>query len=143
MSSLTEVVPNLQAQGPVIDVTLGVPSWLAAALQGTGTAIPPRLPAKALLDTGASNSVVQQGLPTTLGLNPVGIQLVNTATHQAVPCPEYALSMVFPNGETGDFTVTESSSLAVQGLDCLIGRDVLQYAILIYTGPRDQFTLCF
>ena len=113
------------------------------ALDNQGQPIPDRIPTKALLDTGASASCVQQGLPGQLGINPIGVQLINTASHQAVPMPEYALSFRFPNGEVGDFTVTESGGLAAQGLGCLIGRDVLAFAVLVYVGPRQEFTLCF
>jgi hypothetical protein len=53
--------------------------------------------------------------------------------------------ITLPHGQYIDTTVIQSppSGFEGQNIDGVIGRDVLQYAILIYMGARAQFTLSF
>lgn len=131
--------PNLEGDGPLIEVTFGLVRAAAVHLEA-GTA-PNPVRATALIDTGASATVVKTDLLDPLGLHPVGEVPVNTPTGHHVPCLIYAVQLTLPQG-TIEVTVIEAP-LEGQNIQALIGRDVLKHALLIYQGPSSQFTLSF
>jgi hypothetical protein len=142
MPSFTAQVPNLQADGPVVEIRIAVGSAVEAALRATGAPIPAALPSLAMIDTGATSSVIRQGLAAQLGLNPVGVTYVTTPSSTNVPCPEYLVRLVFPNNVLFETTVIEAP-LQSQNIQCLIGRDVLAHAVLVYIGYGNLFSLSF
>ena len=97
MPSFTSQVPNLQAVGPVVELRVTVGSAAEAALRTAGNPIPNPIPALAMIDTGATSSVIRQGLAAQLGLYPVGVTYINTPSSMNVPCPEYLVRLAFPN----------------------------------------------
>ena len=96
----------------------------------------------AMIDTGATSSVIRQGLAAQLGLNPVGVTYITTPSSTNVPCPEYLVRFVFPNNVLFETTVLEAP-LQSQNIQCFIGRDVLAHAVLIYIGYGNPFSLSF
>jgi hypothetical protein len=139
---------DLETEGPVIDVTIGMSAAaLTAVAQAGGQPSPPPAPVSAslLIDTGASHSMVKDGLLGPLGLHPVGAVGVNSPTSQGVVCPVYSVRMNLPNSQYIDTTVIQAQPAGFQGqnIDGVIGRDVLKWGILIYMGQRAQFTLSF
>src|SRR5438128_289000 len=104
-----------------------------------GQPLAPPTTVRAQVDTGASSSVIQSGLAQLLGLQPVGVVLVNTPSHEAVQSLAYAIQIL-----TGrlSFEVTAiEAPLQGQAIQALIGRDVLANCVLIYQGWINQFTL--
>jgi hypothetical protein len=95
-----------------------------------------------MIDTGATGSVIQQGLAAQLGLNPVGLVQIHTPSSTNVVCYEYAVRLVFPNNVVFEGTVIEAP-LQGQHIQCLIGRDVLAQAVLVYIGYSNLFSLSF
>lgn len=141
MPSFNAESPNLEGDGPLIEVTFGLVRAAAQLRRDAGEAVPSPIRATALIDTGASGTVAKAGLLAPLGLHPVGVISVNTPTGHDVPCPTYAVSLALPQG-TIEVTVIEAP-LEGQNIEALIGRDVLKHGILIYQGPSNQFTLSF
>ena len=86
MPSFTSQVPNLQGVGPIVDIRIAIGREVEAVLRASGTAVPPPLQAVAMIDTGATGSVIRQGLAAQLGLNPVGVTYINTPSSTNVPC---------------------------------------------------------
>lgn len=115
---------------------------MATALQSAGAAVPAPVPALAMIDTGASGSVIRQGLAAQLGLNPIGLTYVTTPSSTNVPCYEYAVRLIFPNNVIADVAVLEAP-LQGQNMQCLIGRDVLAHGVLVYIGYQNLFSLSF
>ena len=95
-----------------------------------------------MIDTGATVSVVQQGLPAQLGLEPVGVTYINTASSTNVACHEYVVVLIFPNNVVAETTILEAP-LEGQHIQCLIGRDVLAHGVLVYVGSSNFFSLSF
>ncbi|MGH7208795.1 MAG: aspartyl protease family protein [Nitrospiraceae bacterium] len=95
-----------------------------------------------MIDTGATGSVMRQGLAAQLGLNPVGVAYINTPSSTNVACYEYLVRLVFPNNVLFETTVLEAPLLG-QHIQCLIGRDVLAHAVLVYIGYGNLFSLSF
>jgi|ERR1700722_5623129 len=128
--------------GPVVDVGLSVPLALEDQLRRAGESLPQPIQLQSMIDTGATGSVIQQGLAAQLGLKPIGVTLINTPSSTNVECYEYAVRFVFPNNVVVEGTVIEAP-LKGQHIQGLVGRDVLQHAVLVYIGYAGQFTLSF
>lgn len=142
MPSFTAQVANLQAVGPVVELRIAVGEAVEAALKAAGTPVPSPLPAVAMIDTGATGSVIRQGLAAQLGLNPVGVTYINTPSSTNVACHEFLVRLVFPNNVVYETTVIEAP-LQGQHVQCLIGRDVLAHGVFVYIGYGNLFSLSF
>lgn len=142
MPSFTATIPNLQTVGPVVDVHLAVGSSVEAALKASGQTIPSPVQLTAMIDTGASGTVIRQGLANQLGLHPVGVTAITTPSSTNVPCYEYVVQLVFPNNVVVGTTAIEAP-LQGQHIQCLIGRNVLAHGVLIYIGYNNLFSLSF
>ncbi len=143
MPSFTTHVSNLQAIGPVVEqLQIAVGSAVEGALRKAGVSIPSPVLTTAMIDTGATVSVVRQGLPVQLGLNPVGVAHINTPSSTNVACYEYLVRFVFPNNVVVEATVLEAP-LQGQHIQCLIGRDVLAHGVFVYIGYGNLFSLSF
>lgn len=142
MPSFTTQVPNLQGVGPVVEVRLAVGTIIEEVLQKNNQSIPIPLPALAMIDTGATGTVIREDLINQLNLNPVGVTLISTPSSTNVQCFEYLMRILFPNNVVIE-TVVIAAPLQGQHIQCLIGRDVLRLGVLIYTGYVDTFTLSF
>jgi hypothetical protein len=135
--------------GPIISVYVAVSQPRADALTAAGTAIPAPVLIRALVDTGASCTCIDPGVLTPLGLTPTGQMPMLTPSTGAVPQlkNQYDVSLIIPSGPHTPLVfsaipITESD-LAVQGIQALIGRDILADCILAYNGTMRMFTLAF
>ncbi|MEA2491535.1 MAG: hypothetical protein QOH21_3327 [Acidobacteriota bacterium] len=98
----------------------------------------------ALVDTGASGTVLNPAIIRQLGLNPVGTALIHTpSTTAPVQCNRYQINVYFPQGVVVEDVVAIEAPLGGQSIQCLIGRDVLRNGLLVYVGHANQFTLAF
>jgi len=95
-----------------------------------------------MIDTGATVSVIQQGLPAQLGLEPIGVVYVNTPTSVYVACHKYLVRLIFPNNVLAETPIIEAP-LAGQRIQCLVGRDVLARGLFVYIGYGNLFSLSF
>ena len=95
-----------------------------------------------MVDTGATRSVIRQGLAAQLALNPVGVTRITTPSHTNGACYEYQVRLILPNNVTFEGVFLEAS-LQGQHIQCLIGRDVLAQAVLVYIGYSNLFSLSF
>jgi hypothetical protein len=138
--TFTSQQPNLAVTGPVVSIELAVGSALEVTLQAAGEAVPAPITTNALIDTGASASVIQQGLAARLGLHAVGVVPVNTPSSTNVMCLQYAVRFVLPSRIVVDVTAIEAP-LQGQNIQCLIGRDILAGGVLVYNGCADMFSL--
>jgi hypothetical protein len=141
---------DLDASGrPVVELYASVSRPMATAMESAGEMPPRPVVIRALVDTGASRSLVQSSIPRSLELDPVGIDYLNTASTGGTPiaCPVYSINLFFagvPNGTLdSDLRVVEIEDLSGLGVDMLLGRDVLDRCLLVYTGPESRFTLVF
>lgn len=144
MPSFTNQIANLTQVGPIAEVLVGPSQALAKALQVKGSAVPQPIRVTAMVDTGASSTVITPSVVQALGVQPVGVQQMSTpSTQQPVVVHQYDVSLHFPNGVTVHGARALEAPLGGQHIQCLIGRDVLQHGVLIYIGYARQFTLSF
>lgn len=142
MPSFTVAVPDLRAIGPIVEIRIAVPQAVEAIFASSGQPAPSPVSVTAMIDTGASGTVIQAGIAARLGLNPVGVVAINTPSSTGVLCAQYAVRLIFPNNVVGEAVVTEAP-LTGQHIQGLIGRDVLSQAVLVYIGYTNQFTMSF
>ena len=142
MPSFTIRVADIQQIGAVVEVVLMPP---LSFLQATGIKQTEAKATKvlAMIDTGATCTVIRKDIAASLGLSPCGTTLINTPSSANVTCYQFNISMVFPNNLNLTSIVVTEAPLQGQHIQCLIGRDVLKNTILIYTGYDNSFTLSF
>ena len=119
-------------------------------MKAAGIAVPTHVSGTFLLDTGASNTVVDTSLIAPLGITPTGTIMCHTPSTGTVAQAfnQYDVAIIVPGAVPGQAWVVEAlpvmeSNLAPQGIQGLIGRDMLDDAILIYNGTTKHFTLAF
>ena len=142
MPSFTTQVPNLREMGPVVQVRLAIGSALEDFLKKANQNLPPPIQVPAMIDTGATGTVVREDIVKQLNLHPIGVTLINTPSSTNVQCYEYLMRLLFPNNVIVE-TFVIAAPLQGQNILCLIGRDVLQHGVFIYTGYVNTFTLSF
>ncbi len=122
------------------------------ALVAANAAVPAPVQISALVDTGATGTVIDPSVMQTLGLTPTGTVNVITPTTGStpVPCPQFDIALVIPGATANDpplifqtIPVIASELLAPQGIHALIGRDILDQCFFVYNGGVKQFTLAY
>jgi hypothetical protein len=141
---------SLTAAGPLLTVLVGISSPRATALQKAGIAPPQYVRGTFLLDTGASGTCLDPNFVSSLGLVSTGSVAIQTPSTAGTPvsCNQYDVSIFIPDqsGQGGFFLgalpVIETP-LASQGIEGLIGRDVIDRCTLVYNGTANMFTLAY
>ena len=121
------------ATGPLINVGVLQPGALTPVL-----ATPPPLTTfPALIDTGASATCISPTVAQTIGLQPMGMRSMTSATH-SVPVNVYLVDLLLPFGNAGFLVqgaqVMEFGPPGGSPFQILLGRDIL---------CRGTFTLSF
>lgn len=140
---------DIEALGPIVQVGVGVSEPVRAALVTANRTLPALQISRALVDTGASCSVVDEAVVKALGLSPVSFATVHTPSTAGKPIqqPVYDVSIWLYHAQTKyvwerSFPVG-CAVLRAQGIDMLLGRDVLAECLLICDGPERRFTISF
>jgi predicted aspartyl protease len=133
---------RFRAQGPLIQVEVSLHPAAEANLQNANLPIPAPIPGTALIDTGASVSSVDESIVSQLGIPAVGTSQVFTPGGQVLqqlhPCRIW-----FPGASLPPITFgfVLAGILKAQGIDVLLGRDVLRDYVLVYNGPGAHYTI--
>jgi predicted aspartyl protease len=130
----------LQQRGPVVQVLVTIEQNAGKALASQGKPVPIPEPGIALIDTGASNSCIDEKVAQKLGLPVIDQGSMLSASHEKVPCNIYPALIATP---IMNFNIPRAmgASLAPHGLIAIIGRDVLQACVFFYNGLSGEFTL--
>lgn len=142
MPSFSVQSPGLENLGPIIEISVAVGSLFEESLRAGSQPIPFPVPVFAMIDTGASRSVIRADITNQLNLKPVGTTLIQTASTTNVRAYEYLLRFLMPNGVIAEVRAI-AAPLQGQNIQCLIGRDILRHGVLIYLGHDNSFTLSF
>jgi hypothetical protein len=110
--------------------------------------VPTPIRVRLLLDTGAKSTCLDPSIFKSLSLSPTGTTFIRTPSTGQVPfaCNTYDVSITILHTSAhlfrGSLPVMEADFRA-QGIDGLLGRDVLSDCLVIYDGPGQSFTLSF
>lgn len=134
--------------GPILDIAVSVSVPHARALQKLNQAVPQSIQIRALIDTGASGTCIDPQCLNSLGLTPKNQIPIHTPSTGGTPqlCDQYDISLVLIHPRlsmTIQAIPVIASQLAVQGIQALIGRDVLSRCLLVYDGSGARCSLGF
>lgn len=87
----------------------------------------------------------------SLGLTPTGSIPVHTPSTGSTPhtADQYDIGLLIPGAVQGHQPLiinalpVMASDLAIQGIQALIGRDILKNCVLVYNGTVSVFTVAF
>jgi len=127
--------------GPLLPIEVSVPQTLIDHLTSKGEPVPPTVSGNALVDTGASISVVDLEVISKLKISPVGVVRVQTTAGQ-VDQNVFPMRFKLPNLTIESETVV-GADLKPHRIVALIGRDVLSRFVFIYLGGTGRIVLCF
>lgn len=136
-------------RGPIVDVCIGVSEPQQKWMKSRGLEIPPAITVQLLIDTGADTTTIAEIHMRSLGIQASGVAPVRTITTDVTgaDCYTYGASLRIEAPLFGDKS-HEIRALEVlarefhnEGIDGLLGRDVLSTLMLTIDGPRRQFVL--
>lgn len=124
--------------GPFIEpVTITHPRIAQERLEEQGRNIP-AISVRALIDTGASSSIVSQQVADELGLAQTGYQNVSSVQDEQLQ-PVYYARIIFPWSSGIEIPII---SCPLRRFDFLIGRDVLAHWHFTYNGTDGSIVIC-
>lgn len=129
---------NLTLSGALVAIKLWVPREVKSAI--------PPIDTLAEIDTALTYSCIQEGVATSLGLEPISMIKTTSITALTYEVPMFRIRMVFPEGNMSfEVNVIEVPYMMRHHarIKCLIGRDILQYSTLNYNGQANTFSLVF
>lgn len=120
-------------------------------MQAAGLVVPQFVTGNFLVDTGASCTCVDPQFVASLQLIATGNVPMQTPSTAGVPvyCNQYDVSAFLPDSGSGGggfyigaLPVIETS-FAGQGIEGLIGRDIIDRCTMVYNGSAGMFTLAY
>ncbi len=130
-------VDFLMTVGPVLEVVIMPGKAIRDGFEQAGKPFP-SMTATAMIDTGASGSVISPAIAAQLGLKQTGLQNVASVNNQQNQ-PVYYGGIGFSWGRAFD---TGLVACPIVGCDCLIGRDILRFWYFTYDGPNGSIVIC-
>lgn len=143
----------ISATGPLVQCLLQPSQARRDALTAAGQAVPPPVNATLLIDTGASCTVLDMQVINQLGVQQTGSTPAHTPSTGAhsVSMPNYDVSLILVGRENQQHRVQQFANLPIigsdfsaqQGMDGLLGRDVLKHARMTYAGSDSLVLISF
>lgn len=127
----------LSQAGPIIKVSVTHPRIVQEQLKQLNKDIP-TISINALIDTGASSSVITPKIATQIGLVQTGFQRV-TSVHDAQDRPIFYGFILLPWGKGKEIPLVACD---LKNFDCLLGRDILMHWHLTYHGTDGSIVIC-
>jgi predicted aspartyl protease len=145
LPSYSATFPDLHAAGPALEIAIGPSREFVKAMAPLGRPVASPRPVTAVIDTGAQSTVLKPELVAKLDLRPVGVAPISTPSTSSIPlaCDRYHINLYFADDFVVENIFAVEAPMGGVRYDCLIGRDVLRLAILIYDGRANKFTLTF
>jgi predicted aspartyl protease len=125
----------LQKDGPRIFIEISAPASALQEGRSSGLEFPPPFGITAVIDTGASLTVVNPEVAEKCKLRATGFTIVASIEKKA-RYHQHAAWIRFPDSELKDFheIPVVACKIAQQPYACLIGRDILRNWLLSYNG---------
>ncbi len=137
----------LQPHGPIVKLFVTISTAHAKVLRKKGQPVPQGVTLPALIDTGATSTMIDEVAIGTLGLDPkdvVGVHTTSTGD-TAIKCYQYDAYLAVTDVATfniGDLPIL-TTNFSKHGIRALVGRDVLSRCLLVYDGSNKTFTLAY
>ena len=142
MPHINANIEDLVHQGPILPIRFTISLALETALRQTNLSKTLDIAdSLAMIDTGATRTVVNPSIIQKLNLHPIGQVQINTPSSVNVNCFEYAVRIIFPNNIVINDMIVIDAPLSGQHIQCLIGRDLLSLSTFYYNGTNNSFSL--
>jgi len=144
LPSYASSVPDLAISGPFLQVAVGPSRELITAFTPLGVRLSSPQRVTALIDTGAFATVLSPEIVASLKIRPVGAAPIHTpSTSTPLQCDRYHINVYFDDNFVIENVFAVEAPMGGAQYQCLIGRDILRLATLIYNGPQNRFALTF
>lgn len=132
----------LLQRGACVQIIIGIAQSFADQLLQQGQTLPQPISGIALIDTGASETCIDESLAQQMKLPVIDVVQIMSASHDATPTNVYPIQMqVIGTPIRVEVPRSLGANLASQGYVALIGRDFLQHCTLFYNGISGEMTL--
>jgi hypothetical protein len=131
---------TLLQQGPHIRIVISATRYELTEGRAAGLDFS-EWPVRALIDTGASLTIINPQIAATCKLKQTGRARINAVGGEAGEYPEYAAAISFPDDGLPAFEairVVACPIIRQPFFSCLIGRDILSKWLFIYDGRNGQ-----
>ena len=133
--------PYLRENGPIYPVII-TPSFTTIEVLKLEKRDVPHIKVQALFDTGAQTTAISHKVSSSLNLVARGTVKVYTSQSSKI-VNEYDIALEFDSDIYINTLRVFSADLQEHSIDCLIGRDILQFGVFTYDGPNKSFRLVF
>ena len=140
-ASISAQSPYLHENGPIYPVVI-TPSFVTIEALRLEKKDVPHIKVQALFDTGAQTTAISEKVVSFLNLIPRGSAKVYTSQSSKV-VNKYDIALEFDSDMYLNTMRVFRADLQDHSIDCLIGRDVLQFGVFTYDGPKKSFKLSF
>ena len=94
-----------------------------------------------MIDTGASGTLIESEFFQLLGIESYDkVRLHTASTAAPLIRGKYRVRVVLANSIAFEIDAVDGS-LTGQNIQCLIGRDILEYVVFTYDGPNSRFSI--
>jgi predicted aspartyl protease len=132
----------LYQRGPVVPVSVMLEANMAKPILAQGKGVMGQ-PGVALIDTGATNTVIDDETAKDLGIPVIDQGKMTSTTHADQPCNIYPVQITVGGQLIFQVPRCSGAQLKGMGLIAIIGRDILQRCTLVYNGGMGIVTLAF
>jgi len=134
---------SLSDDGPVLEILISLTSSRRYALNRFQLPIPAPLAVRALIDTGATYSCIDLSVVSQLNLLSSYEVMVFTPGTGGVPqqMKQYEVDVEVPNVGLFPRIAAIEAALSAQGIQALIGRDILARCLFVFDGPANSFSI--
>lgn len=129
----------LERMGAALQITIAHPRNIQAEFQKKGQKAPV-VEVTALIDTGASSTVITPKIADSLGLIHTGYATVSSVQDEQNR-PVYYGYVLFGWGRGKEIPLI-ACPLKMSQFDCLIGRDILKHWYMTYNGLDGSIVIC-
>ncbi len=133
--------PHLRENGPIYQVVI-TPSFPTIDAMHLEKKDVPHIKVKALIDTGAQSTAISKKVSDFLKLTTRGTVRVYTS-HSSKVVNKYEIALELDSNVYMNDLRVFGADLNEHRIDCLIGRDILQFGLFTYDGPGKKFKLEF
>ena len=145
------ITGEIVRDGAIIDVLIGVSGNRQSRLLSVGFRVPATIPVRAVIDTGSHLTGLMPSVFRALEIQPfryLPIRTPSTKPDSPHWCDQYDVSLTLVSGEVLKYlpsvhAIASEDFDEEEGVQALIGRDVLDLCVFSYYGPHQKFSLAF
>ena len=139
MPRLKRTLGDLTRTGPVLNIRIEPVLGVQEILRAEGQT-PPYVNLIGMIDTGASGTLVQSTVFPQIGIESYTSVRLRTASTTPLLRGKFRVRVVLTPALSFEVDAVEGALIG-QNVQCLIGRDILEYFISTYDGPNSRFSI--